>query len=254
MNFRCWLIDHKWRWLSAEYARCKRCGVTPYGDMTLPEWWLNSWRFILAPKIKRVRIWFRSRPCWIKDHEWTAVSQYCRRCKQSGEEVAESSEWTLPQWRKLWRGWLSDLPRRIFGQPIDLSTGKWYLAGPMSGVPQFNIPAFDAAAKVLRDAGCKIISPAELDAPEIRLQYLASSSGANLPNTPTWGTFLSRDVKIVADEVRGLVLLPGWEKSRGARLEAYVGLLCGHQFLTFKDGAILSVRPLWIKIKLWEHL
>jgi hypothetical protein len=172
----------------------------------------------------------------------------------TGIEDAERGEWMLPEWKKLWRAWLSDLPRRIFGQPTDITSGKWYLAGPMSGLPQFNIPAFDAAAKVLRGLGCKVISPAELDAPEIRAQYLASPDGASLPDTPTWGTFLSRDVKIVADQVRGIVLLPGWEKSRGARLEAYVGLLCGHRFLTIKDGAVDTVRAIWIKIKLWEHL
>jgi hypothetical protein len=254
MNFLCWLIDHDWhRYDSGLY--CRRCVAQPYEDVTLPEWWLNVWRFgRLSKSIRRVRVWFRSRPCWFKDHEWSPVSEHCLRCKQSGIDVAEQGEWTLPVWKKLWRKWLSDLPRRIFGPPIDITAGKWYLAGPMSGLPQFNIPAFDAAAKVLRGLGCKIISPAELDAPEIRARYMLSANGASLPGTPTWGTFLARDVKIVADTVRGIVLLPGWEKSRGARLEAYVGLLCGHQFLTIKDGTVAPVCASWIKIKLWKHL
>lgn len=262
MKFLCWLTDHKWStWTTyghEQRIQCNRCYVEPYNDVTLPEAWLNSWRFGALSLIRkffvRASVWVRSRPCWVKDHDWSPISCFCRRCGQSGEDVAESSEWTLPEWKKLWRKWLSDLPRRIFGQPIDITAGKWYLAGPMSGVPQFNIPAFDAAAKALRAVGCKIISPAELDALEIRTKYLLSADGATLPGTPTWGTFLSRDVKIVADDVRGIVLMSGWEKSRGARLEAYVGLLCGHQFLTLNDGAIKSVRAIWIKIKLWEHL
>ena len=77
---------------------------------------------------------------------------------------------------------------------------KWYLAGPMSGIPQSNFPAFDAAAKHLRDLGHDIVSPAELDDEETRANSLA-----NLPTKQTWGDFLARDVKIVADQVQGIV-------------------------------------------------
>jgi hypothetical protein len=37
-----------------------------------------------------------------------------------------------------------------------------YIAGPMRGIPEFNFPAFDAAARG-RAMGLEIISPAELD-------------------------------------------------------------------------------------------
>lgn len=43
-----------------------------------------------------------------------------------------------------------------------------YLAGPMSNIPQFNFPAFDDAAADLRARGWDIVSPAELDRPEVR--------------------------------------------------------------------------------------
>jgi hypothetical protein len=36
----------------------------------------------------------------------------------------------------------------------------------MTGIAQFNFPAFDAAAAELRDQGYEIISPAELDDPQ----------------------------------------------------------------------------------------
>jgi hypothetical protein len=110
---------------------------------------------------------------------------------------------------------------------------RWYIAGPMSGIPQFNIPAFDAAARALRDRGWNVISPAELDDPEFREMCLASKTGTELIGDKTWGDLLARDVKIVADQVAGLILLPGWSQSRGARLEVFVGLLCYKCFMSW---------------------
>lgn len=106
----------------------------------------------------------------------------------------------------------------------EMAGRKYYLAGPMSSLPQANIPAFDAAAEYLRTyLKLEIVSPAELDDPEVRAAALAGA-----PTGKTWGEFLGRDVPVVADTVQGIILLDGWEKSRGARLEAYVGVLCGH--------------------------
>lgn len=114
-----------------------------------------------------------------------------------------------------------------------MKTKFYYLAGPMSGIPRFNIPAFDEAAEALREAGYHIVSPAELDDPVTREMAYNSPDGATLqdkhPNGESWGDFLSRDVKIVADKVNGIIVLPGWERSRGARLEMMVALLCGHE-------------------------
>ena len=109
----------------------------------------------------------------------------------------------------------------------------WYLAGPMSGIPQFNFPLFEAAAEQLRVSGYNIISPAELDDVVTRSAALRSLDGlteTGTVNHQTWGDFLSRDVKIIADKTKGIIFLPGWEKSRGARLEAHVAVLCGHIF------------------------
>ena len=108
----------------------------------------------------------------------------------------------------------------------------YYLAGPMTGIPHFNFPAFQEATKSLRAQGYNIISPVELDRPELAAAALASETGSisDLPKTETWGEILARDVRIIADECDGVMLLPYWYNSKGATLEAVVGLLCGHTF------------------------
>src|SRR4030067_356291 len=100
------------------------------------------------------------------------------------------------------------------------------IARPMTGYPQFNIPVFDAMAALLRDEGYDVVSPAELDDPEVRAASLASPDGALQTletHGQTWGDFLARDVKLFADDgIDGVVVLPGWAKSPGARLETFV--------------------------------
>lgn len=123
---------------------------------------------------------------------------------------------------------------------------KLYTAGPMTYIPQYNFPAFDAMAASLRSAGYDVVSPAELDDPADRAAALASPNGA--PQTAhqfgkTWGDFLARDVKLLADGgLDGVVVLPGWATSRGARLETFVASLCGLNIYTW-DATYQELRP-----------
>lgn len=107
---------------------------------------------------------------------------------------------------------------------------RLYLAGPMSGIEQFNFPAFYEAAETLRAAGHDIVSPAEMDADDgIDGEAMASEDGDASKLSLTWAELLARDVMILGDEtetaVDGIVFLPGWISSRGARLEAFTALL-----------------------------
>lgn len=105
-----------------------------------------------------------------------------------------------------------------------------YLAGPMTGISHFNFPAFHAAAEDLRAYGFDVISPAELDSPEAKAAAESSVDGdsSHYAENESWGAMLSRDVKLLADGgIEAVVVLPGWETSRGARLETFVGRLCG---------------------------
>jgi hypothetical protein len=128
-------------------------------------------------------------------------------------------------------------------------TLKYYLAGPMTNRPQFNYPLFFSVAGRLRGWGLDIHSPAELDSPEIVEMALASETGSsddygNMQDNgkikDTWGDFLSRDVKLIADSLNGIILLPEWETSKGARLEAFVSLICEYPAYYYIDGVCVE--------------
>jgi len=137
---------------------------------------------------------------------------------------------------------------------------KLYIAGPMSGIPQFNFPVFHEAARTLRSLGIEVISPAEEDEKHgIATLAMQSKDGKLDANGKiagqTWGDVLARDVKIVADEVTGVALLSGWERSKGAKLEVTVALLAGKEVYAYHTGA--GVTPLsreWVKDVLYANL
>jgi len=96
-----------------------------------------------------------------------------------------------------------------------------YLAGPMTGLPDYNYPAFRAAAKRLRAAGYTVANPA--DNPK--------------PVCDTWLGYMRMGIKQLV-QCDAIVLLPGWRNSRGASIE--FELARGLEFAFFEmppDGA-----------------
>lgn len=114
---------------------------------------------------------------------------------------------------------------------------KVYIANKMTNVPQFNYPWFDDAATYLRGLGHDVRSPAEMDDPETRKAAMASPDGApgsGVANGETWGDFLARDVKLIADEgIEAVVVGPQWRESMGARLETFIAHIVGVPVLEY---------------------
>lgn len=113
----------------------------------------------------------------------------------------------------------------------DRSTLAWYVCGPMAGLQRFNYPLFDMVTANLReDKARTVVSPTELDSQQMQDAARASLTGnmADLDGCgETWGDVLARDVKLIEKQIGHFALLPNWERSRGARLEVFVGLLVG---------------------------
>jgi hypothetical protein len=97
-----------------------------------------------------------------------------------------------------------------------------YLAGPMTGIPHFNYPAFNAAAARLRAQGHLVFNPAEHDI-EMFGKDISNPSGSAEQATADHGfdrrAALKADLSWICDNAEAIALLPGWEKSSGATAE-----------------------------------
>jgi len=108
----------------------------------------------------------------------------------------------------------------------------YYIAGPMSGIEHFNYPAFENAADELRRQGFEVVSPVELDGDEGVDGVLDEMEG--VIDERGWADCLARDVALITSpEVDGVVVLPGWEESKGAALEVHVARTLGKPILAF---------------------
>jgi hypothetical protein len=119
------------------------------------------------------------------------------------------------------------------------SEAFFYLGGPMTGVPKSNFPRFHHVATALRGRGYNIISPAELDDPEVEAAALASPDGF-LGESDIKGFsyehFLARDLIICAmPACIGGIFLEGWQHSRGARGESWVLQFLKKQLLEYDE-------------------
>lgn len=111
-----------------------------------------------------------------------------------------------------------------------------YIAGPMTGITEWNYPAFFDAERQLTALGHQVINPARTDGDTLEKALAAAGS----PEEPSqsWDYYLRRDVVHVT-EVDALCLLPGWQKSRGAKLEAHIAKALGLQMLVLRDGQLV---------------
>ena len=101
---------------------------------------------------------------------------------------------------------------------------KIYLAGPMTGLRDFNYPAFHAAAAKLRALGHEVLNPAENPRPPCG----------------TWEGYMRMAVAQLV-QCECIALLPGWTDSRGALIEHRLAQVLGMRVTTTADLLGLTV-------------
>lgn len=95
-----------------------------------------------------------------------------------------------------------------------------YIAGPMTGLPDFNYPAFNNAAALWRAWGWEVINPAEFFAGDQKRPY------HNYIRVGV-GHLLRAD---------SIAMLPGWHESRGATMEHTIASMIDLQILDALTG------------------
>jgi Domain of unknown function (DUF4406) len=91
-----------------------------------------------------------------------------------------------------------------------------YISGPMTGMVDYNYPAFHAAEAELIKVGHTVLNP------------------ARQPLQESWEDYMRHDLTQVC-AAQGVALLPGWRASRGARLEHHVACELGMEIKDLHD-------------------
>lgn len=98
---------------------------------------------------------------------------------------------------------------------------RLYIAGPMTGLPEYNYPEFNRVEEELAGKGYKVLNPARI------------GESFTMPDDPSWQWFMRHALRLTVT-ADGVATLPGWRASRGASLEVHVALRIE-----------LPVRPWW---------
>jgi hypothetical protein len=109
-------------------------------------------------------------------------------------------------------------------------TTTCYIAGPMTGIPGFNYRAFDEARDILRTHGWTVISPADLDRVNLKIDFSTMTGNEDL--SPWRQKFARQDMEALL-KVERLFVLEGWEQSVGARNEMTMAAMLGVPICTF---------------------
>ena len=118
-----------------------------------------------------------------------------------------------------------------------------YLSGPMTGIEEFNRPAFQKAAQHLRDLGFEVIDPGEGE------EYDTIEKAALAVSRQKLQMYLSRDIDLIQEMADVVVLMPGWEDSNGCKLEVAVADAVGVPVFELATGALLRDKKVVLNVE-----
>lgn len=115
--------------------------------------------------------------------------------------------------------------------PLKYVTGKIYIAGPMTGLRDFNREAFDEAAKLLRRDHWEVFNPVEFDIDTYGEEMFDNEFGDSEYASERYGfdrrKVLAKDLEWLCLEADAIYMLLGWQNSSGARAEHATAVALG---------------------------
>lgn len=90
---------------------------------------------------------------------------------------------------------------------VSMST-QVYIAGPMTGIPELNYPLFNDVEQWLLSYGYSVQNP-------------ATNNVVGYTGDALWREYMRLSLRQIS-YCDAVVLLPGWEKSKGASLEKHI--------------------------------
>jgi hypothetical protein len=109
-----------------------------------------------------------------------------------------------------------------------------YIAGPMSGIPDYNRPTFYSTAEAFEEGGWEVFNPAEND---VRLfgSHEACNEAIEANRNQALRVMLGSDLEWICSDADAIAMLPGWEKSYGARAEHATAVALGLEIIYISD-------------------
>lgn len=98
-----------------------------------------------------------------------------------------------------------------------------YLSGPMTGLPEFNYPTFHRVTEQLRKSGHRVYNPAE---------FPHDGDPKHFPIRKAFASYCN----FICLEADTIVMLPGWENSKGALAERQLALNCGIAIIEWRGA------------------
>ncbi len=121
-----------------------------------------------------------------------------------------------------------------------------YVAGPMTGVAQWNRPAFVKAAERLREIGWEVTSPVEIAD--------AFGSQKTIVTTPGLLDTVIDEELAQLTKCDAIYLLTGWENSRGAKTELLLALEKGMDVITERSGVVYKTPKAALEVALMDPI
>lgn len=128
--------------------------------------------------------------------------------------------------------------------PVKSKRPYLYLAGPMRGIADFNFPAFNSAAAILRNQGFRVFSPAENDSKKHGNIFKTKTGDESaLAATTGWtiNKALEDDTRFICRHATGIAMLPGWRRSKGARAELALAKALGLTVIFLRRSTLEKV-------------